>query len=79
MSFKASTPSAAWPTTSTPPSLPEEEAELVSGELLVVDDQGFEGHHGQAEARSGRSSTTSSGISIRTDVPRPGSLVSFTW
>ena len=49
----------------------EKEAQLLTRELLIVDDQGADGAHDQAVARSG---AVSSGISMRASVPCPGTL-----
>ena len=55
--------------------LAEQVAELVARQLLVVDEDRAQIHR-HAVTRSG---TVSSGISTLAHVPRPGSLVSFSW
>ena len=58
--------------------LPEQEAQLVARELLVVDHdvaRSIGVYAGHAVTRSG----TASGISMRAHVPSPGTLVSCSW
>ena len=58
--------------------LPEQEAQLLPRQLLVVDDDGAQmlGCPAQAVILAG---TTSSGITIRAQVPSPGTLSSCSW
>jgi hypothetical protein len=51
----------------------QQETQLLSRELFIVDDDDADAGH-QAVARS---DMTSSGISIRADVPSPGTLSSL--
>ncbi len=56
--------------------LSEQEAQLIPRQLLVVDDHGPQTRPCQAEILVG---TISSGITIRAQVPSPGTLSSWSW
>ncbi len=73
MVVSASTPLPAWPMTSTPPNLPQQVAQFVARELLVV----HQTPHATPSYAVTRSGMDSSGISMLAHVPSPGMLLSF--
>ena len=79
-SRSASTPSAAWPTISTPPTSPEQEAQLLARELLIVHDQNAERRHRVVMPRRARAPRRRARESrSRADVPWSGTLWRRSW
>ena len=72
----ASTPFPAWATISTPPSCSSRKQQLVARQLLVVDDDRAQRPDGISGAISRAGGMRMSGITIRAQVPSPGTLSS---